>query len=84
MSVLSEVQTVSSSILPPKGEEKTRGSTVHLPDSMWDRLDEIALETKQDDPDGKGYSRNEVIQQFMRWAIREYEAERRAKKKKSE
>lgn len=80
MSLLSEVSEPVSSILPPKTTEKTRGSTVHLPDSMWERLDAISAETAEEDVEG-GYSRNEVIQQFLRWAIREYEAERRAKKK---
>jgi metal-responsive CopG/Arc/MetJ family transcriptional regulator len=82
MSVFPEASAPMSSILPPKGEVKTRGSTVHLPDEMWDRLDEISAETKAEDLAGKGYSRNEVIQQFLRWAMREYDAERRAAKGK--
>ena len=82
MSVIPETsQPMGSSILPPKREPKTRGSTVHLPDDVWERLDEIAEETRADDPNGAGYSRNEVIAHFIRWAMREYETERRAKKK---
>lgn len=80
MAVFPEVSTaVSSSILPKKVEVKMRGSTVHLPEDMWDQLDAIATESKVDDPAG-GYSRNEVITLFLRWAIREHEAEQRARK----
>jgi hypothetical protein len=71
-------------ILPPKGDVKVRGSSVYLSDAMWDRLTEIAEETQREDPGGKGYSRNEVIQHFLEWALREYDAERRAKKKSRE
>ena len=70
-------------ILPPKGD-KTRGSSVYLTDATWERLTEIAEQSKSEDPHGKGYSRNEVIQHFLDWAIREYESERRAKKGKRE
>jgi len=71
-------------ILPPKTKPRMPGSTVYLPEATWDRLAEIAEETKADDPRGKGYSRNEVIVNFLDWAIREYDAERRAKKKARE
>lgn len=86
VSVLPEVSTQMGSILPPKGDPKpkTRGSTVHLLDSEWDRLDEIAAESVGEDPAGEGYSRNEVIQHFLRWAMREYDAERRQKRRKAE
>lgn len=57
-------------ILPPP--EKTRRSSVSLPDEMWTRLDEIAEKTS--------YTRDTVIQHFLRWAIQEWEAEREGKK----
>lgn len=68
-------------ILPPKGEPKLVGRSVYLSEEMWDRLTAIADETKKEDPHEKGYSRNEVIIHFLEWAIREYEAEKRAEKK---
>ena len=82
MSILSEVSETVSNILPPKGEPRLRGSSVYLTEEMWERLEEISAESKAEDPEGKGYSRNEVILQFLRWAVREYEAERRAVKRK--
>jgi hypothetical protein len=85
VSILSEVSdAVGSNILPPKTEPRPRGSSVYLPEEMWDQLEAIADQTKAEDPEKKGYSRNEVIVQFLRWGIREYEAERRAKKKSKE
>ncbi len=82
MSILSEVSTpMASSMLPVKSQPKPSGSTVYLQREVWARLDAIAAETKAEDPEGVGYSRNEVIQRFLDWAIREYDAERRSKKK---
>lgn len=76
-----------SPVLPPKEDEEMVGKSAYLPKSIWTRLGEIAEETKADDPTGKGYSRNEVMIHFLRWAIREHETEqktKRAKRKASE
>lgn len=75
---------MASGMLPVKAKPKPTGSTVYLMREVWERLDEIALETQAEDPEGIGYSRTEVIQRFMDWAIREYDAERKAKKKSKE
>lgn len=69
-----------SPILPPKGGTKLTGSTVYLSPEAWEKLKEIADQTKAED--GKGYSRNEVIIHFLEWAMREYEKERQAEKVK--
>lgn len=71
-----------SPILPPKQQPELKGSSVYLPDAMWERLSEIAdLSKTEAGPKVKGYSRNEVIIHFLQWAIEEWERERRAKKK---
>lgn len=57
-------------VLPPKDTgEKMRGSTVYLPQRMWNALDAITKEN----PD---YSRNEVIQSFLADRIRAYMKQR--------
>jgi hypothetical protein len=71
-----------SPILPPKEDEEMVGKSAYLPKSIWTRLAEIAEETKSEDPMKRGYSRNEVMIHFLRWAIREHDAEKRTKRKK--
>jgi hypothetical protein len=66
-------------MLPPK--KKPRGSSVYLMDETWDALQEIADETKGQDPHGIPYTRNDVIQSFLDWAIREYRKEQGPSKK---
>lgn len=61
------------------------GKSVYLPKSLWERLSAIAADSARDDPDGRGYSRNEVIVHFLKWACDEHErevAERRPHKKR--
>jgi len=69
-------------ILPPKDEPELMASTVYLPEETWERLKQIAAETRAEDPKGKGYNRNEVIMHFLGWAISEYEREKREQKAK--
>lgn len=70
-------------ILPPKGKPKLKASTLYLPEALWQRLSDIADETKTDDPEGKGYNRNEVALHFLEWAEREYSAQRAEARKKA-
>jgi hypothetical protein len=71
----------STVILPPKKEPVLSASTVYLPKELWERLKEIADETKKEDPDGKGYNRNEVIMHFLSWAVEQYTSERKKTKR---
>lgn len=59
-------------VLTPK--EDLVGRTVRLPQSLWDQLDRIA--------DEANYSRNEVHVKFIEWAVKQYEEEKAAEKKK--
>lgn len=69
-----------SPILPPKEDEELVPRTAYLPARMWERLSEIADETKAAGPK-KGYSRNEVIIHFLNWALVEYEREKTMERK---
>jgi predicted DNA-binding protein len=63
-----------SKILPPKQDEGELVTTsLRMPRVMIERLDSIAKES--------GYSRTEVMLHFVRWAIQEYEAEKKAGKR---
>lgn len=60
-------------ILPPRDKEsETVGTGVRLPKSLLARLDEIA--------DDENYSRNEVIAHFLKWALEQYETEKKPKR----
>lgn len=62
-----------SKILPPKENEKdTVQFSVTFPRSVVNRLDAIALE--------EGYSRGGVVLHFVKWALEEFEREKRSKK----
>lgn len=64
--------------VPPAGETITR-SSVKLPDSLWTKLEKISKETL----DAKGerlYTRDQIIEHLLRWALNEYDAEKKAKK----
>jgi len=65
-------------ILPPRQpqEPQYKGRSVYLSEEMWSLLTEISEVSKQEDPHGKGYSRNEVITEFLTWAIRQWQSER--------
>lgn len=54
----------------PKKEKKTR-SSVKLPDALWDRLDATAKATRENGEEG--YTRDEVIEHFIKWAYQELE-----------
>lgn len=73
---------VSDTIIP-KGEAVSE-TTVRLPDALWRRLKEIAeTETKEAREEGRPrVSRDQVIEHLCRWGIRQWEAEREAKKRK--
>jgi hypothetical protein len=73
--------TKAMPILPSKKGTKPLGRTAYLPTWMWGRLEEIAEESKADDPK-EGYSRNEVIVRFLEKGIADYEAERRLEAEK--
>lgn len=60
-------------VLPPREKEGKRVNTgVSLPEDLLRRLDEVA--------ELENYSRNEVVMHFLRWALVEYEKEKRSKK----
>ncbi len=60
-----------SRILPPREDEgESIGVSLRIPEALLKRIDAVAKEA--------GYSRTEVLLHFTRWAIQEYEAERRA------
>jgi metal-responsive CopG/Arc/MetJ family transcriptional regulator len=60
-------------ILPPREKEGEQVATgVRLPKTLLDRLDEIG--------ESENYSRNEVILHFLKWALEEYEAEKKPKR----
>lgn len=67
-------------LLPPKASAKKIGRSVYLSEDRWARLEEISEETKGEDPGGTGYSRNEVIENFIDWGISQYEKERVGKR----
>ena len=54
-------------MLPPK--VRSVGTSVRLPEDLLKRLDTIATETNR--------SRNEVIAELLRWAVKEYDAEKK-------
>lgn len=69
-------------LLPPFPKEEERiNRSLYLPPSMWDELAQISEETKEDDPNKKGYSRNEVIEHALRKFIDDWKRERASKKK---
>jgi hypothetical protein len=61
-----------SPVLPPKEQKAndTVSSGVVFPKDLHTRIGEIAKE--------RGYSRNEVIVHFLRWALAEHEREEKA------
>lgn len=62
-----------SRILPPKDPEgELVATSLRIPEALVKRLDVVAKESS--------YSRTEVILHFLRWALQEYEAEKRPKK----
>jgi hypothetical protein len=56
-------------------KEETRRSSVELPVSMWSRLEEIAAGTYK--TSSKRYTRDEIIQHFLRWALEEWDTKKR-------
>lgn len=79
---MSQAAGVLVPILPPKNAVVPVARSVYLPEEMWDELTAIADETKLEDANGKGYTRNEVILHFLTWAMGEYRAERKQAKTK--
>lgn len=60
-------------ILPPREKEGEQMATgIRVPKALLERLDEIA--------DAENYSRNEVIAHFLKWAVEQYEAEKKPRK----
>lgn len=60
-----------SRILPPKEDEGPPVTTsLRIPQKLVQAIDEIGQST--------GYSRTEVVNHFLRWAVREYRAEQQA------
>lgn len=61
-------------VLPPKDpRRRSRGTTINLPQYMWDELDHISEASGE-------YSRNEVIQLFLENRIAAWHKEQSAKK----
>jgi hypothetical protein len=70
-------------LLPPfESEEKKINRSLYMPEKKWDRLAEIAEETKRLDPKGKGFSRNDLIEHALTKFIEDWEREHGGKKKK--
>ncbi|MBZ4373197.1 hypothetical protein [Corallococcus sp. AS-1-6] len=53
----------------PPPEEKKKGSTVYLPESMWEELKEIA---EVESGTEKKRTISDVCEHFLRWAIADY------------
>lgn len=64
----------------PEPVARTRTS-VNLPDDMLEALDEVAEESRATHPPN-GLSRNDVIEYFLRWALKQHESETQGKKKR--
>lgn len=61
-------------VLPPRDPlRKPRGTTINLPQYLWDELDQIAESSKE-------YSRNEVIQLFLENRVTAWRKEQNTKK----
>lgn len=61
-------------VLPPRDpRRKSRGTTINLPEYVWDELDRIAEMSGE-------YSRNEVIQIFLENRIAAWNREQSAKR----
>jgi metal-responsive CopG/Arc/MetJ family transcriptional regulator len=60
-----------SKILPPAEGETTQFG-IRAPISLVERLDAVAKES--------GHSRTDVVLHFLRWALQEYESEKKAKR----
>lgn len=55
--------------------EKTKRSSVELSNEVWERLEEIAGSTYK--TASKRYTRDEVMESLLRWAIEEWDAKRK-------
>lgn len=51
-------------LLPKRRPGKRKGATITLPESLWEEVDAIAV--------AQNYSRNEVVEHFLEWALEEY------------
>lgn len=62
-------------VLTPRDprDKELRGTSVQLPVWLVTRLDEIA--------ESDGYSRNEVVIHFLKWALEQYETEKKGGKR---
>lgn len=58
--------TTTKPLLPPR-EKKVR-SSVGLPPSLWKELEDVA--------EAANYTRDDVIEEFLKWALAQWKAER--------
>lgn len=80
LSTHSEGRGPPMNLLPTRDDEEPKGRTIYLLPSLWRALDEISDESREEDPKGKGYSRNRIIVEFLMWAVKEYRAQRAKRK----
>lgn len=83
MSAQTQQEEDVSELLPPWGSNDDKvNRSVYMPEWKWDRLAEIADQTKQMDPRKKGFSRNDLIEHALTKFIEDWEREHGGKKKK--
>lgn len=71
------------SLLPPfENDEAKVNRSVYMPEWKWDRLAEIADQTKAMDPKKRGFSRNDLIEHALTKFIEDWDREHGGKKKK--
>lgn len=73
-----EVRPLSRIFPTPKKREQTTRTSVTLPNSIWARLKEISEEELEED--GSAMTRDRAAEFLLRWAINEYDAEKKTKK----
>lgn len=56
--------------------EKTKRTSVELSEYVFDRLEEIAGSTFKTSATKKRYTRDEVMEHFLRWALEEWDSKR--------
>lgn len=69
MNATQERYLMSKLVLPPLTGKKSR-NTITLPDVIWKDIDEIAAASEK--ANGETYTRNDVIEHLLRWALQEY------------